>query len=238
MRPPMPLPQTQRYSCQSCVTAQARWMLGLSDATGRAAIREADHLTGRREGRPVSATFSVPPLLAAGCEVIRYGKPDMDLDRLRRDGLACFREYYADDWTDGDDDEFWTPRRLAAYAARVRRELSALAEARARYPGMLAEAGCWFTIADADSLLAGGYVIMTTYVPDDAAPDSCHATLLTGRESDAHGEIYNAYDPGFGWDGLMFFRREQFAGMIRPYAYAIRRVLVTAGRTKSLAAVR
>jgi hypothetical protein len=219
----MPLPQTQRYSCQSCVTAQARWILGLSHATGRAAVREADELTGRKEGRPVSAAFSVPSFLAAGCEVIRYGKPDIDLDRLRRDGLPYFREYYADEWQDGEDDAFWTPRRLAAYAARAARELSALTTARAQYPELLAEAARAFTIGDADRLLADGCVIMTTYVPEGAAPDECHATLLHGRETDRFGEIYNAYNPGRGYSGIMFFRRDQFARMLRPYAYAIRR---------------
>jgi hypothetical protein len=233
----MPLPQTQRYSCQSCVTAQARWILGLSQATGRAAVREADQLTGRKEGRPVSAVFSVPSLLAAGCEVIRYGKPDIDLDRLRRDGLPCFREHYADGWQDGEADAFWTPRRLAAYATRAGRELSALTAARARYPELLAEAARAFTISDADRLLADGYVIMTTYVPEEAAPDECHATLLYGRETDRFGEIYNAYDPGRGYSGIMFFRRGQFAGMLRPYAYAIRRATAAIYRPELLAAV-
>ena len=179
----------------------------------------------------------MPPLLAAGCEVIRYGKPDIDLDRLRREGLPCFREYYADDWIDGEDDAFWTSRRLAAYSARAAREMAALAAARARYPELLTEAAGRFTLAAADRLLADGYVIMTTYVPEGAAPDECHATLLHGRETDPFGVIYNAYDPGPGWDGLMFFRRDQFAGMIRPYAYAVRRVPAVADRP-SLMAVR
>jgi hypothetical protein len=213
----MPLPQTRAYSCQSCVTAQARWMLGLSDATGRAAVTEVDELTGRKPGRPIATAFSLLPLLAAGCEVIRYGKPDPDLHRLRREGIAYFSAYYAEDPAAGDA-AFWTPHRLAAYATRARREITALTAARAQYPGRFTEPAEWFTVASADALLAAGYLIMTTYVPEDAAPDSCHAILLYGYEA----ARFMAYEPACDGPGLVALRHQWLAHAVRPYAYAIR----------------
>lgn len=222
LREPMPLPQVERNSCQSCVTAQARWMLGLSDLTGQDAVRDVYRLTtGHEPDGRIAQTFCLPLLLADGCQVIRYGKPDPDLGRFEREGFAYFAEYYSDD-QDDDDEAFWTPPRLAAWAARVEREMAAEAQMQARYPGMLVKAREEFSLAAAGELLSDGQVIMTTYVPEGAEPDLCHATLLCGRETDSYGEIFNAYTPDYGYPGVMFFRRDQFGGMLRPYADAVK----------------
>jgi hypothetical protein len=220
LREPMPLPQVEQNTCMACVTAQVRWMLGLSDLTGQAAVKEVKQLVQREADGRVTETFCLPLLLAEGCQVVRYGKPDPDMDRFEREGHAYFAEYYSDDW-EAADETYWTPPRLAAWAERIRREMSAEADMLARYPQALVKAGEWFSLGAAERLLAGSYVIMTTYVPEDAEADMSHATLLYGTEDDGHGEIFHAYTPYYDDPGLMFFRREQYAGMLRPYADAI-----------------
>lgn len=218
----MPLPQVMHNSCQSCVIAQARWMLGLSDETGQRAVRHVDAAVGRGHDAPVAPAFCMPLLLAGGCEVIRYGKPDIDLARLDAKGLAYFREYYADDWPDGAE-EFWTPARLSAYRDRVAREHALIDALAAQYPGRLAKAGQSFSLAAADELVRSGWLIMTSYVPEDAAPDEAHVTLLYQCENDGFGDVFRAYTPMYGHPGGMFWRHDQFGGMLRPFADAVRR---------------
>lgn len=216
VRDPMPLPQVARNTCQSCVTAQARWMLGLSDLTGQRAVREVNRLVTREADGRVMPTFCLPPLLAAGCQVTRYGKPDPDLGRFEAEGLAYFAEYYSDDW-EAADDTFWTPPRLAAWADRAGRELAVQASMESQYPLAIARAGEWFSLNAAVNLLVAGHVIMTTCVPEDAAPDMCHATLLYGLDG---GDLL-AYTPCYDDPGLEVIPLEEFAGMLRPYADAI-----------------
>lgn len=219
MRAPMPLPQEDDYSCQSCVTSQVRWMLGLSDLTGQEAVREVDRLTGRKPHRGIPVTYSLPVLLDEGCEVVRYGPPDVDLGRLQREGLPYFREYHAahDGWGD-DEDAYWTPPRLAEYTARVADEVSVITAAQARYGDLLAQASEPFTIAVADRLLAGGHLIMTTYVEDCNGYGECHATLMYAADAGA----YRLYTPSYEEDGAEKITRREFAGMLRPYAVGVR----------------
>jgi hypothetical protein len=215
LRDPMPLPQVDEYGCQSCVTAQARWMLRLSDLAGQAAVDEVDRLTGRKPGRGIPVTFSVPVLLADGCEVAGYGPPDVDLARLAREGFAYFREYHADEWTEADDG-YWTPPRLAEYAARVAREQALIGAAGRRYGPRLGR-GPEFTIRHAEALLAGGWLIMTDYV-DDHDPGECHAVLVYGRS----GSGFRLYNPEEGGPGLEEVSWPAFVDMVRPYAVAVR----------------
>jgi hypothetical protein len=219
LRDPMPLPQVTRNSCQSCVTAQARWMLGLSDLTGQRAVREVNRMVTREPDGRVAPVFCLPPLLAGGCQVVRYGKPDPDMARFEAEGLAYFAEYYSDDW-EASDGTFWTPPQLAAWAERTERELALQASMEAQYGSAMAKAGEWFSLAAAVDLLAAGYVIMTTYVPEDAAPDMCHATLLYGLD----GSGLKAYTPCYGDPGLEVIPLGEFARMLRPYAEAVRRI--------------
>jgi hypothetical protein len=62
------------------VVAQARWMLGLSDATGDAAVKEAAGLLG---GRWHDTTAAVEVFLGAGCEVMRFTTPFVEDDDRR-----------------------------------------------------------------------------------------------------------------------------------------------------------
>lgn len=212
----MPLPQVDRNSCQSCVTAQARWMLGLSDLTGQDAVREVDRLTGRKCGCGIPATSSVPVLLEEGCEVVRYCPPDVDLTRLHREGLTYFREYKDDAWTE-DDDAYWTRERLAEYAARCANEHALGVAAKRRYGWRLGR-GPEFTIRHAEALLAGDWLIMTTYV-DRHGPGESHATLVYGRA----GSGFSLYTPRYRGPGLEEVSWPAFVDMVRPYAVAVRR---------------
>lgn len=215
LRDPMPLPQVERNSCQSCVTAQARWMLGLSDLTGQDAVREMDRLTGRQPGAGIPVSFSVPVLLEDGCEVVCYGPPDIDRDRLHREGLSYFREYYSREWT-ADDESYWTEERLAAFAERSEAERATKAAAEQRFGWRLGR-GPEFTIRHAESLLAGGWLILTTYV-EDHGPGTSHATLVYGRD----GSAFSLYTPRYREPGLEEASWQTFAGMVRPYAVAAR----------------
>jgi hypothetical protein len=57
------------------VVAQARWMLGLAEVTGDAAVAEALELMG---GRWNDMTAAAEVLAAGGCEVRRYHAPCVD----------------------------------------------------------------------------------------------------------------------------------------------------------------
>lgn len=216
VRDPMPLPQVDRNSCQLCVTAQARWMLGLSDLTGQDAVREVGHLVFREDDGRAMQISCLPLLLGDGCQVVLYGKPDPDMARFEAEGLAYFAEYYSDDWQ-ASEETFWTPARLAVWAERVERGRLIAAQMDAQYPGAVTRAGEWFSIAAAEKVLAAGYVVMTTYVPEDAPPDMSHATLLYDLED---GEFL-AYTPYYEDPGFEEIPCDEFAGMLSPYADAI-----------------
>lgn len=117
-REPYELPQLP-MSCMSNVTAQARWILGLSDTQGPPAIAEVDHLVGRAVGQHTEPDACLLLLAQEGCRVTEIS--DFDLDALRVGGVDYVRSRRKPgDWT-ADDEAYLTPARMAAYVDRAER---------------------------------------------------------------------------------------------------------------------
>lgn len=220
LRAPMPLQQVEPESCMSCLTAQARWILGTSDLQGQTAVAEVDRLTGRKTGELISAVPSVCLHLTDGCTVRRYKYPNPDLDRLRRHDLTYFRDWCAqvDRW-DAEDEEFWTPAEIDRLLARWEREDALLAHAGRHSGGRLVDMGEPFTRQIADELLADGWIISTAFLREEDRRTESQAVLIHSRSADGS---YKLYSPTGRHDGLVWLDTDRFAASCQPYADAIK----------------
>jgi hypothetical protein len=195
-RKPMPLRQLDEYSCYTNVIAQIRWMFGTSGLRGAAAVREVDRLTGRRPGRPSGMQSQLLLLAREGYRITEFSGPEVDLTRLRAEGVTYMRELIGPDWEPGCED-FWTPERVARYARSVAVYHSRFAREFTPYLGQVTLARLRPRERYAARLIDAGCVIAALLDNGDAG--SSHAALLYGRDSQG----FLGYVPDIGGGGLM-----------------------------------
>jgi len=190
----MPLPQLDLSSCRANVYAQVRWMFGTSDLEGADAVREVDRLTGREPGTVADGLSQMLWLAGEGYRFIDFG-PRADVTRLLADGSAYLREF----WEVGrwpTFDRWWTPVRVADFAAHIADWRDRLAHALPSVRERIVEVERRPQVADVEAMLGDGYVVEMGI--DVGHPGEMHAVLVYGRS----GDDFLVYEPEMRGGGL------------------------------------
>jgi hypothetical protein len=181
-------------SCMSNVTAQARWILGLSDTQGAEAIAEVDALVGRALGEHAEPHACLTLLAQEGCRVEEL--TDFDLDALRAGGADYVRSRRKPgDWS-AEDEAYLTPARMAAYLARAERVMQERADGLHGFEQVRLEARRP-VFDDFDRLLDDAMLVIA--MVEGASSGTSHAVLVYDRYRNRVGdEVYRVYWPRLG----------------------------------------
>jgi hypothetical protein len=192
-RQPLDLRQVDDNSCLTCVTANALYVSGVTDAPDP---RWVDREIGREPGVGAQRAGARRFLLQQGLSlhVVCAYEPA----RFLREGLDYLRRYYRQEW-DSAWAEHWTPDQLEHHRREclAERELSAFGarmRAERRQP----------TLADISGALDRGRLVWIS-LDNDRGEVACHAVLVYGQR----GTMFDVYSPEVSGSCLRRYRSKR-----------------------------
>jgi hypothetical protein len=192
-REPLDLHQVDDNSCLTCVTANALYVLGVTDTPDTGWV---DREVGREPGCGAQRARARRFLLQQGLSL--HTVCTYEHERFLQEGLDYLRCYYHQEW-DSSWEEYWTRDRLE----RHRRECLATQELSAFGARMRTEHR-QPTLADIRGALDHGRLVWIS-VDNDWGQVDCHAVLVYGQR----GNVFDVYSPEVSRSCLQQYRRRR-----------------------------